>query len=510
MADENKSFFPNIGLLSDSSLTGLAPELQDQLQREATKRMVLGGLLSGRADVGFQSAIGVPTDYFARQNAIQAQQQQQQLLGARNASYERVGLPYVPGSEQEKMLAQDVQDFGPDAARTYAALESNRNLPKKFNAERYAGLASEILAGSDPAKWAEFNKNIRPYTQEGNTYQTSPLTGKREFLPGMEKGEEPVFDRLGNVIGVRNMEGKISAVSQRAVAEQGAQSMFNLEPVKLPDGTTVLQRKSDITGYTTPGSFAPNEPSAVAPNQPKPVAKPVAPQAGNQPQIPGFVPGVDIAPRQNPLVASIKEQAPAVVARQESWKQMDKDAYDSWKQTQKHSSALQSLQNIMNRPDFDTNAFSGYKGQIIAILNAAKIATDKQQQFLTSQTGFRQAVNDFAVNAVSELSGATSDRDIQFGKERFIDIKDTKAANQYALDLMVASDKRKQDYYNFIHNNPDPDAIQKWQQSDQGKASIFESPSMRKYLPQSVIQSGEYKGQTAYKMPDGTVKVFPK
>ena len=164
----------------------------------------------------------------------------------------------------------------------------------------------------------------------------------------------------------------------------------------------------------------------------------------------------------------------------------------------------------MNRPDFDTNAFSGYKGQITAVLNAAGLATDKQKAFLNNQTSFRQAVNDFAVNAVSELSGATSDRDIQFGKERFVTLTDPKLANQYAIDLMAASDKRKQDFYNYVHGNRDPDVIQKWQQSEQGKASIFESPSMRKYLPQSTVNDGPYKGQTAYKLPDGTVKVFPK
>jgi hypothetical protein len=119
-------------------------------------------------------------------------------------------------------------------------------------------------------------------------------------------------------------------------------------------------------------------------------------------------------------------------------------------------------------------------------------------------------LNDFAVNNVSELSGATSDKDIIFGKERFATLQDPTAATRYAIDLMEATNNRKKAYFDFVQNNRTNDVEQKWSQSPEGGASIFESEKMRKYLPSSVIQSGEYKGQTAYKMPNGEVKVFPK
>jgi hypothetical protein len=70
MAEESKSFFPNIGILSDSSLLGIDPAMQDQLQREASKRMLIGGLLSGRPDIGFQSAIGTASDYATSQQRL--------------------------------------------------------------------------------------------------------------------------------------------------------------------------------------------------------------------------------------------------------------------------------------------------------------------------------------------------------------------------------------------------------------------------------------------------------
>lgn len=90
MAEENKSWFPNIGILSDSSLLGIPAEMQDQLQREATKRMFIGGLLSGRPDIGFQSAIGTATDYATSQQRLMElaeKQRQQQEEAAWSAKY---------------------------------------------------------------------------------------------------------------------------------------------------------------------------------------------------------------------------------------------------------------------------------------------------------------------------------------------------------------------------------------------------------------------------------------
>jgi hypothetical protein len=61
------------------------------------------------------------------------------------------------------MLEQDIQDFGPDAARTVSALYSNPNLPRELNKPLYTRNVSQILAATSPKDWAEFEKNIRPY-----------------------------------------------------------------------------------------------------------------------------------------------------------------------------------------------------------------------------------------------------------------------------------------------------------------------------------------------------------
>jgi hypothetical protein len=85
MAEESKSWFPNIGILSDSSLIGIDPAMQDQLQREASKRMLIGGLLSGRPDIGFQSAIGTANDYAASQQRLMDLAEKQRQLQEESA-----------------------------------------------------------------------------------------------------------------------------------------------------------------------------------------------------------------------------------------------------------------------------------------------------------------------------------------------------------------------------------------------------------------------------------------
>jgi hypothetical protein len=52
-------WLPSIGLLSDSSLQGIDEATRNKLQSEATGRFLLGSLLSGRPDIGFQSELAL-------------------------------------------------------------------------------------------------------------------------------------------------------------------------------------------------------------------------------------------------------------------------------------------------------------------------------------------------------------------------------------------------------------------------------------------------------------------
>ena len=513
MAEESKSWFPNLGLLSESSLTGLSPEVQDQLQRESVKRMVIGGLLSGRPDIGFQSAVGVPNDYFARQQQINAQNQLAGISRAAAASTTPTTMGVSAGSPQAQMLEQDIQDFGPDAARTASALYSNPNLPREINKPLYAKNVSQILAATSPKDWAEFEKNVRPQAMEPGSVITDPFNPSKVIsqLPGgLEKGMQWGVNPVTGKTEVQLMPGFATGVAERTAAEKGAAARFELKPV-IENGREVLRPVSELAGAGQNSALTRAQGDVAALQREISLTKPT--ETGRL-----AILNQELQKAQGQVTslggtatAPVSKLSAPEAAYENSWEQTAKSARTGYESSKKNAVALQSLQNIFNRPDFGTNAFTRYKSQIISVLQPLGLSTEQQSKFLTSATSARQALNDFAVNNVSELSGATSDRDIIFGKERFATLEDTTAATRYAIDLMEATNNRKKAYFDFVQNNRTNDVEKKWSQSPEGSASIFESPKMRKYLPSNVVKDGEYKGQRAYLLPDGvTVKVFPE
>jgi hypothetical protein len=510
---EEKSWFPNIGILSESSLLGIPAEMQDQLQREASKRMLIGGLLSGRPDIGFQSAIGVPNDYFARQQQILSVNQQDQRNRAVAAATLPTRLGATQSGEMNQLQALANQEGVPISEidpLTIQGLASNRNLPREFNPAIFSKIATPLVAATDPTKLPQYLKDLRPTaSQPGDIFRdvyTNKLTAVNP--PALEKAQEYVYDSLGNITGVRNLEGRAQAVKEIATAEKGAAAQFEFQDV-VENGQTVLRSKYDLSGVDKKAAL--DRANADVAGLQREISRTNPTETGRL-----AILNQELQKAQGQVTslggtsAPVSKVSAPEAAYANSWEQTAKSARTGYESSKKNAVALQSLQNIFNRPDFGTNAFTGYKSQIISVLQPLGLSTEQQNKFLTSATGARQALNDFAVNNVSELSGATSDRDIIFGKERFATLTDPTAATRYAIDLMEATNNRKKAYFDFVQNNRTNDVEQKWSQSPEGSASIFESAKMRKYLPSSVIQSGEYKGQTAYKMPNGEVKVFPK
>jgi hypothetical protein len=91
------------------------------------------------------------------------------------------------------------------------------------------------------------------------------------YLPDLQPGEEPLYDQRGNIVGVRNIDGAIQALSQResttadarnqsqarfagpiASAQAQAQAPFEFITVPGPNGQNVVIAKSQAVG----GAFA--------------------------------------------------------------------------------------------------------------------------------------------------------------------------------------------------------------------------------------------------------------
>lgn len=63
------------------------------------------------------------------------------------------------------------------------------------------------------------------------------------FIPSFDKGQEPLYNSRGEIVGVRNMDGSIKAASDMAGAteraKQEAQASFDVITLNRPDGSTV-------------------------------------------------------------------------------------------------------------------------------------------------------------------------------------------------------------------------------------------------------------------------------
>jgi len=235
MAEENKSFFPNIGILSDTSLQGLSSEVQDQLQRDATKRMIIGGLLSGRPDIGFQSAVGVPTDYFARQQQILGQQQQAERDRAVAASYQPTRAPFNQDSEQAGMLAKQLRGLSPEDIQYESGRIVNTAMgvvPRQFNPAAFMTNALPVIARSDPTKMAEALKSMRPYTVEAGSQIRDPFTGQvTGYAPSStEKNQQIQIDPVTGKEKVVDLPGAIESLTRRATATEGAKPTDVYDP----------------------------------------------------------------------------------------------------------------------------------------------------------------------------------------------------------------------------------------------------------------------------------------
>jgi hypothetical protein len=162
MAEESKSWFPNIGILSESSLLGIPSDMQDQLQREASKRMLIGGLLSGRPDIGFQSAIGTANDYAASQQRLMDLAEKQRQLQEESAWTAK----YNPTKYQETS-----PEFAGPVAPDVSAYQSS------IGRARAAGLPT-----------ADVNAALRDLTTMRSPRQAAMLEGFKASLPKMGEG----------------------------------------------------------------------------------------------------------------------------------------------------------------------------------------------------------------------------------------------------------------------------------------------------------------------------------
>jgi hypothetical protein len=200
--------------------------------------------------------------------------------------------------------------------------------------------------------------------------------------------------------------------------------------------------------------------------------------------------------------------SPSEVQAYEGYKPIREAAFKGFQAASSSDASLQNLQNIVNRGAFEPGKFAGFKSEAAAIATGLGIGGDRAKAVAVDSPLFLQSVADVASANIQDLVGATSDKDIQFSASRGPQITNPKESVQYYLDLTKVANQRKKDYYNYVTKNPVPDVVERWSQTPQGSASIFEDPKLRKYLPSFPVTSGPDKGKTAYQLPSGIFRVY--
>lgn len=506
-------------LLDEDSLRGLSQPEQEVAKDKALGQFLLGSLFGGQ---------GIASGYQAVQNIIptmQKQKQQQSLLaeltgiqqeffpteaqaGQRALAAEGKG-PTVTAAENQRAILQQPVDTGaaltrlgrlatnPNATQMLPGLTKViENLQPKLQEGLFIGPGGNII-GAAPKVDIKTGTVTKGTMKNGQLdFSTDVLQGAKEAeafntLPALEKGQEYLFDANRKVVGVRDAAGAIQSIVARESAQTGAREANIPREITTSTGAKAftfvtppsMRQPSGATQGGTQGATGQNVAGQGAPMQ-------GAPMQG------GGVQGGGLTTVQAALNAS--------------YEPILKDAYAGYKVASQRSGTLQQLQTALNNPNFDTNAFAPAKTAITSFLNASGVTGDNAKQYLTSAASMRQGLNTLASQSVSELPGAISNFEIGFAQNRFGTITDPKESNKYAIALMQEADARKKQFYEFVSNpkNASPDVIQRWENSPQGRRSLFEAPSLRKYLPQAPVASGPDKGKIAYQMPDGKYRVY--
>lgn len=78
--------------------------------------------------------------------------------------------------------------------------------------------------------------------ESGVRYDKRDPASAPGFVPSLDKGQEPLFDRAGNVVAVRNMDGSVKSAAEMAQAVSGAQERakagYDVETYELPGNRT--------------------------------------------------------------------------------------------------------------------------------------------------------------------------------------------------------------------------------------------------------------------------------
>ena len=473
----------NFGLLSDAALTGLSDTEKESLQKQATTQFLLGSLLSNDPAMGLRSAMSVPDQYISGQKAISEMKEKQRQRGEVGSFLEQ----YAPTPSQAGQRALAAGGRGPTVAAGQNQIDI-LNAPIDFN----RALSDSLRLSGNPAQ---------PQIRE--TLKAMQPT----FVDGLR------VDNQGNIIG--SLPQQRDQIQTQYNSRTGRfESMPVVGGVQAKVATTLPEvRPNQQLGIDPTGAFFTNIlPGGAQAEQTLNYNQRLGQGRATLETTPTniVVPATGRTQRvtESQALGQPTALSPSEVQAFEGYKPIREAAFKGFQAASSSDASLQNLQNIVNRGAFEPGKFAAFKSEAAAIATGLGIGGERAKAVAVDSPLFLQSVADVASANIQDLVGATSDKDILFSASRGPQITNPKEAVQYYLDLTRVANQRKKDYYNYVTKNPVPDVVEKWSQTPQGSASIFEDPKLRKYLPSFPVTSGPDRGKTAYQLPSGVFRVY--
>jgi len=474
----------NLGLLSDAALTGLSDEEKSSLQKQATQQFLLGSLLSNDASMGLKSALSVPEQYLSGQKAITEMQQK----AADRAAVANFQGKYMP-TQFNEASPQYMGPVTPDVAQQQNELKTARAQGLPFNIQNaLQDVLNLPTASQGPMR--ETISSLQPKVQ-GNLL----LNPNMEILRGL-----PTQDK-----GITSQYNPLTGGYSAAPVQNYMQSMIQTTPPEVRPGQMLGVDASGMIGT----SVIPGAPQATQQlNYSEQLGKGQASLQTTPTNIIDPATGRQKRVTEAQALGMTTSLSPSEVQAYEAYKPIRDDAFKKFQAASSSDTSLQNMQNILNRGAFKPGRFAEAQSEIASIATGLGIGGQAAKNMAVDAPLLLQTFADTVSTNIQDMSGAISNADVIFQKQRGPQIRNPEEAIQYYIDLKESLNKRSKDYYNYVAKNPVPDVIEKWSQTPQGSSSLFEDPKLRKYLPKFPVTQGPDKGKTAYRLPTGSIVLF--
>ena len=473
----------NFGLLSDAALTGLSDTEKESLQKQATTQFLLGSLLSNDPSMGLKSALSVPDQYLSGQRAISEMKEKQRQRGEVGAFLEQ----YAPTPMQAGQRALAAGGRGPTVAAGQNQIDI-LNAPIDFN----RALTDSLRLSGNPAQpqIRETLKSMQPTFVDGLR-----VDNQGRVIGSLPQQKDLIQTQYNNQTGqfeARPVSGALQAKVGTTLPEVpvGAQLNFNdagiMQTNLLPGMSQVSQQLGFDKRFGEGQAALQTTPTNI-----------IEPSTGRTRRV-----------TEAQALGMPTSLSPSEVQAYEAYKPIRDDAFKKYQAASSSDTSLQNMQNILNRGAFKPGKFAEFKSEAAAIATGLGIGGTAAKNMATDAPLLLQTFADTVSTNIQDMSGAISNADVIFQKQRGPQITNPEESLQYYIDLKQVLNKRSKDYYNYVSKNPVPDVVEKWSQTPQGSASLFEDPKLRKYLPKFPVTQGPDKGKTAYRLPTGSIVLF--